>query len=387
MATPKILSTPAEHAAAAERLSTILDIETRTDAVRDEVKLLLLLIEDYERRNVAPLNALSPRDAILFRMEQQGLTPRDLVPYLGSPSRVSEILSGKRGLSISMIRALHQGLQIPADSLIGEPDRPMTSNKKPKGAWIDSLKRRGWVPNTRPDIVAAYLQPITRLETAAAYRRTRRSGVDEDAVVAWTARVYHAATERAAEAVFTTKFDVLLEEVIKLSWADEGPRLAVEFLRRQGVPVVIEPQLPGMQLDGVAIRLHGFVAIGLTLRFDRLDSFWFTLAHEMGHLIATSDESRRLFVDDLEVPASDETERRADEIAREYLIPTKIWERSAASRLRSPQAVEHLARELRIHPAIVAGRVRFESGSWKILSSMVGTGEVRRQFPEISWND
>ncbi len=58
-----------------------------------------------------------------FRLEQQGLAPRDLVPLLGSRSRVSEVLSGRRGLSLKMIRALVAGLRIPAELLLGEPGR------------------------------------------------------------------------------------------------------------------------------------------------------------------------------------------------------------------------------------------------------------------------
>lgn len=390
MDTPKVLASREEHAVAVERLTSLLDAKTRDDLVRDEIKLLSVLIEEYERRTVTPLDLPSPLDAILFRMEQQGLTPRDLIPYLGSASRVSEVLSGKRGLSISMIRALHEGLGISAEVLIRPTeDREKRTSVRPKGDVAEVMKHRGWLSTTRPDAVMAYLQPARNLRTATAFRRTEgHSIVDENAILAWTARIYHAAKARSAHAaIVTTNYDVLLREVIKLSWADEGPRLAIDFLGRHGVPVIVEPQLPKTQLDGVAIREADFVAIGLTLRFDRLDSFWFTLAHELAHLIGSEGRQQELFLDDLEAPASGEDERQADAIAREYLIPRDKWARSPASRLRSPQAVEHLARELRIHPAIVAGRVRFESHSFRVLSNMIGSGEVRRLFPEVKWND
>ena len=70
-----------------------------------------------------PIDKPDPLAAIRFRMEQQGLAPRDLVPLLGSRSRVSEVLSGRRGLSLKMIRALVAGLRIPAELLLGEPGR------------------------------------------------------------------------------------------------------------------------------------------------------------------------------------------------------------------------------------------------------------------------
>ena len=88
----------------------------------DELEFLSLLVHDYEEK-IFPIDKPDPVAAIRFRMEQQGLAPRDLVPLLGSRSRVSEVLSGKRGLSLKMIRALVAGLRIPAELLLGEPGR------------------------------------------------------------------------------------------------------------------------------------------------------------------------------------------------------------------------------------------------------------------------
>ena len=81
--------------------------------------ILSLLIHDYEDR-VFPIDKPDPLAAIRFRMAQQGLTKKDLVPFLGSPSRVSEVLSGRRSLSLKMIRALVRGLRVPAEILLGE---------------------------------------------------------------------------------------------------------------------------------------------------------------------------------------------------------------------------------------------------------------------------
>jgi HTH-type transcriptional regulator/antitoxin HigA len=80
------------------------------------------LVHDYEEKTF-PIDKPDPVAAIRFRMEQQGLTPKDLVPMLGSRSRVSEVLSGRRGLSLKMIRALVAGLRIPAELLLGEPGK------------------------------------------------------------------------------------------------------------------------------------------------------------------------------------------------------------------------------------------------------------------------
>ncbi len=85
----------------------------------DELELLSILIETYEQENF-PIEPPNPIDAILFRMEQLGLNKMDLTDYLGSRSRVSEVLSGKRKLSLNMIRKLNKELGIPAQILIKE---------------------------------------------------------------------------------------------------------------------------------------------------------------------------------------------------------------------------------------------------------------------------
>ena len=83
----------------------------------DELKILALLIEKYEDEHY-PMPPSDPIEAIKFRMEQQGLTPRDLEPFIGTSGRVSEVLNRKRKLSLSMIKRLHDGLRIPYESLL-----------------------------------------------------------------------------------------------------------------------------------------------------------------------------------------------------------------------------------------------------------------------------
>jgi HTH-type transcriptional regulator/antitoxin HigA len=99
----------------AKQLS-MLDPDDNTPEA-DRLELLALLITDYQDKHFK-FEATDAVDAIEFRMDQQGLKPKDLIPYLGSRSKVSEVLSRKRPLSLKMIRALHEGLGIPLDSLI-----------------------------------------------------------------------------------------------------------------------------------------------------------------------------------------------------------------------------------------------------------------------------
>jgi HTH-type transcriptional regulator/antitoxin HigA len=83
----------------------------------DKMEILVTLIEAYERKHY-PINVSDPVEAIKFRMEQQGLTSKDLEPFIGSSGRVSEILNHKRKLSLQMIKRLHDGLHISYESLL-----------------------------------------------------------------------------------------------------------------------------------------------------------------------------------------------------------------------------------------------------------------------------
>jgi HTH-type transcriptional regulator/antitoxin HigA len=85
----------------------------------DELDVLATLVEAYEQKHLT-IDAADPVDAILFRMEQQGLERKDLEPFIGSRRHLSEILNRKRTLSLEMIRRLHDGLGIPLKVLIGE---------------------------------------------------------------------------------------------------------------------------------------------------------------------------------------------------------------------------------------------------------------------------
>jgi len=102
--------------AAFKRLEKVFQAQEGT-LEADEMEILVTLIEAYEHKHF-PMVPADPVEAIKFRMEQQGLTPKDLEPYLGSSGRVSEVLNRKRRLSLQMVKRLHDGLHIPYESLL-----------------------------------------------------------------------------------------------------------------------------------------------------------------------------------------------------------------------------------------------------------------------------
>jgi HTH-type transcriptional regulator/antitoxin HigA len=117
----KPIRTESDYEAALDAVERLWGAESGTPK-GDRLDVLVTLIEAYEEEH-HPIDPPDPVDAILFRMDQMGLTRKDLEKVLGSRARVSEILNRKRTLSLAMIRDLHKGLGIPADVLIGVRDK------------------------------------------------------------------------------------------------------------------------------------------------------------------------------------------------------------------------------------------------------------------------
>ena len=115
------IKTTADYESALRRVDELMDA-TPESAEGAELDVLATLVAAYESQHF-PIDSPDPIEAIKFRMEQMGLTRKELEPLLGGRSRVSEVMSRKRGLSIRQIRNLHDSLQIPYENLIGDTNR------------------------------------------------------------------------------------------------------------------------------------------------------------------------------------------------------------------------------------------------------------------------
>lgn len=125
----KVIKTEAEHEAAMASLMGLMDANPQDGSREaDQLEVLAMLIERYEEQQF-PIDLPDPVEAIRFRMDQQGLRNKDVISYIGSASKVSEVLNGTRSLSLNMIRRLSRGLGIPAEILIREPIQKSASEK------------------------------------------------------------------------------------------------------------------------------------------------------------------------------------------------------------------------------------------------------------------
>ncbi len=393
----KPIRTEEDHQRALARIDEIFGAEEDTPE-GDELDVLVDLVMYYESKTVE-MGFPDPISAIKFRMDQAELTQRDLIPYIGSRAKVSEVLSGKRDLTMSMARALHQNLGIPADVLLQKPGAEFDSTLEeidPRRYPLKEMMKRGWISQLSDmadhaeELIRDLIEQAGGPEVAAVplYRKNghRRLNAKADpyALRAWCWQVLRLTNENPPKAAYRpgTVTEQFMREVAHLSVHEDGPRRAQDYLAEHGIALVVEQHLPRTHLDGAALLLgNGRPVIGLTLRYDRIDNFWFSLMHELAHVgLHLDNGEEEPFIDDLSLRVTDPHENEADQHAQDALIPPGIWESSPVRERATVMSVFDLAQELGVHPAVIAGRVRHEKGNYRLLSQLVGSGKVRRQF-------
>jgi HTH-type transcriptional regulator/antitoxin HigA len=210
---------------------------------------------------------------------------------------------------------------------------------------------------------------------------------DESAMLAWVCGLKAIAAKETLPVKFdrTALCSDFLRGLVVLSRDPRGPVLARDYLAMVGIHFVVERHFPKTYMDGAALlEPDGTAVIGMSLRHDRIDNFWFTLLHEVAHLTLGHIEPGSFVVDDLEARSQDARERDADALAMESLIPSEGWKAIPSSVYTTPEFVDGMAEKLGIHPAIVAGRVRHETRNYRLFAKLVGSGEVRTLFPQWS---
>jgi HTH-type transcriptional regulator/antitoxin HigA len=258
-----------------------------------------------------------------------------------------------------------------------------TAREMARRKWINPLGSR---PADRSAAMLHFLTTAKHQSYARAMFKGRnpsqRALVETIAANAWLTYLAEEAKQHPTSARFTRSLlkPTFLKSLAALSTRADGPREAIDAVRGVGINVIVELGLPGMSVDGASFhRPDTGPVIGLTLRHDRLDNFWFTLLHEVGHVyMHLSNPSECVFIDAEEDDTDlEEAEAEANAFAKDALIARDTWLRSAVHRVGSESAVVALAKQLGVHPAIVAGRLRYERRDFRIFNDLVGRHSVR----------
>lgn len=263
---------------------------------------------------------------------------------------------------------------------------------------IGEMYRRNWFEGFNGSIddairnadllVPDFLLQASKKPVLAFHHKSIRSSSksDEYALFAWESRVLSQATKVKPNQVYNAQLldSDWLSSLCKVSSLDDGPIRARAMLFEVGIPLIIEPHLTNTYLDGAALLGPKFPVIGMTLRYDRLDNFWFVLFHELFHVIKHLQKGKLDTVfDDLDERSEDKIEQEADFLAEGTMIPGEKWMTALPRYVRSVESVKIFAAELGISQSIIAGRIRYEANNYTILNNLIGQSLIRKQFPEV----
>ena len=390
----KLIRTEVEYDAALARIDALMSASEGSPEA-EELEVLAILVEKYEEEHY-PIPDAPAFEVLKLYMEQNGLAPKDMVPYLGSPSAVSKILNGKKELSLHQVRVLSKELGIPAETLIcGNPEPgpevdwtkfPLVEMARRDLFGAEHLASKSKTLNA----AAAELMPklIEEAKLDANSQPRMRQGLklgpasDPYAVMAWLIEVAKIAQESQPDRPYQGLTREDLKNLASLSKTLDGIPKAIEYLAERGVPVVIAPHYKKSKIDGGVIILDGGrPAIGLSLRYDRVDYFWFTFLHEVAHIVL--GHVKDFLADEyLDSGQSEKIEQEANGLVEAVTIPKDIFDQAIPQpELAMLEEIIELAQRCGVSVAIAAGRVRYLTGDYRKFARLVGIGRVREMLP------
>ncbi len=382
--------------------------QAEIDALKSQVAEIESELADYDllKSGQIAFSKTSLEDLPLMLIQARiaaGMSQTDLAKKLGmNPQQIQRYeASNYMGASLAKLTEVSRALGVKASGTF-------EGTKQASGSvfvWSDvddivwgqfpykEMIRRRWfdVPrkaNPLENLKKYFLSAAGPQFATAYHRKKMHSGnaPSEYALLAWQARVLERARNLATQGELG-EFkldDSWLPDLVSLTKHPDGPRHARRLLSEKGIPLITERHLPGSYLDGAAMLDDGErPVIGLTLRHDRLDNFWFVLFHELGHIFLHLFNGLHYdFFDEEGASDTDAIEAEADKFALDALIPEETWNRCLSRFALTEEAVRIDAAALGIDPSIIAGRIRKERGNYMILNDLVGQGQIRSHLEE-----
>lgn len=327
-------------------------------------------------------------------LEARGWTQRDLAYVLGCTEQaVNVIVSGKRGISPEMAKALGQAFDVAAEFFVNlqksydlsrahDPDPGVWRRARLQNPFpVREMIRRGWLQDTDAALLevqmAKFFECATADEIPHLSHAAKKTSYYEDipaAQLVWLFRVRQIAKSVTVPGRYSQRLlSGGLAELKQLIREPEETRRVPQILAQCGVRFVLVEPLPGAKIDGVCFWLGpGAPVIGMSMRFDRIDNFWFVVRHELEHVLRGHGRTHEIVDDDIEgsqdgdVP---ETERIANTAAADFCIPTAEMDLFIARKqpFFSERDIIGFARRLQVHPGLVVGQVQRRTGRFDLL--------------------
>jgi HTH-type transcriptional regulator / antitoxin HigA len=349
-------------------------------------------------QRLAPARVPTPGRILMRELEARGWTQKDLAEITGRPVQtINEIVQAKKqitpetalefaeafGTSAEFWTNLEIGYRLHLARKEKQEHEIGRKSKLYSLAPISELVKRGWIPAT--DSLEDLEQEVCNFfeiasideppKLAVNLRCAQERSPEAIAQLAWAKQVERLARRQTVGHFDRVRLEAAIPDILACAEQPEDVRRVPELLLSLGVHFAIVPHLNKTYLDGAAFYLEGHPLVALTLRYDRIDSFWFTLMHELGHIVAGHQGS---YLDDLGNLALTVEEAEANRLAADWLIePGVLQDFIAQYQPRfSRKVIEELAQSQKRHPGIILGRLQNDTqiphGSLRALLVKVG---------------
>jgi HTH-type transcriptional regulator/antitoxin HigA len=328
---------------------------------------------------------------IAEELEARGWLQTDLAFVLGTSSQtVNQIINGKRGISANMAKALANAFDVSPElfmslqqqyelSCAEDADESIYTRARVQDLYpLYEMIKRGWIEDTEPHLmetqIARFFEVDDVMEVPYLSHAARKTNYDdiEPVELAWLFRVKQIAKEMVVPRFNRNALEHAVESMKALLVAPEETRHVPRFLQECGVRFVVVESLPGSKIDGVCFWLDkNAPVIGMSLRFDRIDNFWFVLRHEIEHVL-NGDGKKKPIVDPNATDIPQE-EVRANTAAGNFCIPPE--EMYSFFHRKNPyfsrRDVVAFARRIKVHPGLIVGQLHYRTQRYSILRDML----------------
>lgn len=339
----------------------------------------------------------TPGQLIQALLNKRDWTQRTLAASLGiSEQTMHRIANDKQPVDAKLALMLEEVFGEPAESFLGlqqsydlaqarivsAPDPERAARAKLFGNLpLAEMVKRGWLnardvrdANLESELRAFFgVDRLDRIETLS--HAAKKSNIDEPvtpAQLAWLYRAHRVASETLAPRYDSAKLEEAIDEFVDMRADPESVRAVPRLLNKAGVRFVVVESLPGTKIDGVCFWLNdNSPVIGMSLRFDRIDNFWFVLRHECAHVLHGHGKSAAILDAEMdrENKSTNEEEKIADAEASNFCVPLdkmhSFYQRKHP--FFADIEVMAFAKRMKIHPGIVVGQLQRRSGRYDLL--------------------
>lgn len=340
---------------------------------------------------MVPAEVFPPGEFLAEELEARGWTQAEFAEILGRPAAaVSEIVNGKRAVTPATAKELAAALgtspllwmNLEAAYRLHRTEEPpkriaIEARLRSRYPVRDMIQRKWIEPSENPEVLEARVLDFFGVDTLggqpelphAARKGATLDGYDESSPtqLAWLFRVKQMAESQSVPLYAPSKLKAALRELRSLMIAPEEARHVPRILADAGVRFVVVEYLPGSKIDGVCFWLNdNQPVIGMSLRLDRIDNFWFVLRHEIEHVLRGDASVDADLSPDMETLS--EQEEQANKAAASFGVASKVMEDFIARKkpLFSKNRVENFARLIGVHPGIIVGQLQYRLDRWDL---------------------